>query len=221
MASAQVRPLAITLRPSSSTNALGLDAGLVVGAAALTALAAQVVITLPFTPVPITGQTFAVLVTASLLGRVRAVAAQVLYLAAGAAGLHVFAGGAHGLASLQGATGGYLVGFVLAAGVVGRLAERGWDRRPWSALGTMVLGNLVIYAVALPWLYATVGAGLCTHPFFGAYIPTAVCGNGFLLTLYAGLFPFVVGDTVKLLLAAAVPLSAWEAVAVARRAGRT
>lgn len=217
MATAQARPLALTLRPSSSSRAAGLDAGLVVGAAALTALAAQVVITLPFTPVPITGQTFAVLVTASLLGRVRAVAAQLLYLLAGAAGLHVFAGGTHGLASLTGATGGYLVGFVAAAAVVGGLAERGWDRRPWSAVGTMLLGNLVIYAVALPWLYATVGAGLCTHPFFGAYIPTAVCGNGFLLTIYAGFFPFVIGDTLKLVLAATIPASAWEAIRAAHR----
>lgn len=217
MATAQVRPLALTLRPRSATRAAQLDAGLVVGAAALTALGAQIVITLPFTPVPITGQTFAVLITASLLGRVRAVAAQLLYLLAGAAGLHVFAGGAHGLASLTGATGGYLVGFVGGAALVGRLAERGWDRRPWSAAGAMLLGNLVIYAVALPWLYATAGAGLCTHPFFSAYIPKMVCGNGFLLTLYAGFFPFVVGDTLKLLLAATVVPSAWGALGAARR----
>lgn len=217
MATAQVRPLALTLRPRSARRAAQLDVGLVVGAAALTALGAQLVISLPFTPVPITGQTLAVLVTASLLGRARAVSAQLLYLFAGVAGLHVFAGGAHGLASLTGATGGYLVGFVGASALVGRLAERGWDRRPLSAAGAMLLGNLVIYAVALPWLYVTTGAGLCIHPFFGAYIPEMVCGNDFLLTLYAGFFPFVVGDTLKLLLAAAVVPSAWGALGAARR----
>lgn len=216
MATAQARPLALTIRPRSSRRAAQLDAGLVLGAAALTALAAQIVITLPFTPVPITGQTFAVLVTASLLGRLRGMAAQVLYICAGTAGLHVFAGGAHGLASLTGATGGYLIGFICAAGVVGRLAERGWDRRPLSAAGAMLLGNLVIYAIALPWLYATVGAGLCTDPFFGAYIPSTACGNGFLLTLYAGFFPFVVGDTLKLLLAATIAPSAWGALRARR-----
>ncbi len=217
MATAQARPLALTLRPHSTRRAVQLDAVLVVGAAAITALGAQIVITLPFTPVPITGQTFAVLVTASVLGRARGVAGQLLYLLAGAAGLHVFAGGAHGLSSLTGATGGYLVGFVVAAAIVGWLAERGWDRRPGSAAGAMLLGSLVIYAVALPWLYATVGAGLCTHPFFGAYIPGTVCGNGFLLTLYAGFFPFVVGDVLKLLLAATVVPSAWGALGAARR----
>ena len=217
MATAQAQPLALIFRPRSARRAAQLDAALVVGAAALTAIAAQIAIALPFTPVPITGQTFAVLVTASLLGGVRGAAAQILYLFAGAAGMHVFAGGAHGLASLTGATGGYLVGFVFAGAFVGWLAERGWDRRPWSAAGAMLMGSLMIYAVALPWLYATVGAGLCSHPFFGAYIPTTVCGNGFLLTLYAGLFPFVVGDVLKLLLAATVVRSAWGAVGAARR----
>jgi biotin transport system substrate-specific component len=216
VATAQAGPLALSLRPHSSRRAAVMDAVLVLGAAALTALAAQVVITLPFTPVPITGQTFAVLATASLLGRLRAVVAQLLYLGAGAAGLHVFAGGSYGLAAITGATGGYLVGFVAAAAVVGGLAERGWERRPWSALGTMLLGNLVIYAVALPWLYAAVGADLCSHPSFSAYIPQTVCGNGLLLTLYAGFFPFVVGDALKLVLAAGIPVTAWEAARAAR-----
>lgn len=212
MSASRSGALALAYRPRSASAALATDVALVVAGTALTALCAQVVIRLPFTPVPITGQTFAVLLTGSLLGSARGALSQALYVLAGMAGLHVFAGGGHGLSVLTGATGGYLVGFVVAAFAVGLLAERGWDRRPWSALGAMLVGNLLIYAVGLPWLYVSVGRELCAHGFFGPYIPEVVCSNGFLLTLYAGFFPFVVGDALKLLLAASVPPSGWQVV---------
>jgi biotin transport system substrate-specific component len=206
--------LAVSYRPGSGATARGVDVALVAGGAALTALSAQAAITLPFTPVPITGQTFAVLLTAAALGSTRGVAAQLLYLAVGMAGVPVFAGGAGGVGVVARATGGYLVGFVLAALVVGWLSERGWDRRAVSSVGQMVVGNLVIYAVGLPWLYVAVGTELCTHPFFGQYVPQVVCSNGLLVTLYAGLFPFLLGDALKLLLASAVLPSTWRLIRV-------
>src|ERR671910_1051854 len=126
------------------------DAALIVVFSAFVALTAQVEI--PLRPVPITLQTLGVLLTGALLGSSRGVLALLLYLAEGAVGLPVFAGGAAGLAYMLGPTGGYLVGFVLAAGLVGWLAERGWGRRlVWTALA-MAIGNLVIYALGVAWL---------------------------------------------------------------------
>lgn len=204
--------IATLYRPQSVTAAWIVDISLIMGGAALTALSAQVVIHLNFTPVPITGQTFAVLLAGAALGSVRGALSQLVYVFAGIAGLHVFAGGAHGWSVVVGVTGGYILGFVLAALVVGWLAERGWDRRPLSAAGMLLVGNLAIYAVGLPWLYLSVGADLCAHPFFGQYIPRLACGNPVALTLYAGLFPFVVGDAIKLLLASSLLPSAWQLV---------
>jgi len=157
----------------------------------LVALSAQIRIDLPFTPVPITGQTFGVLLVGAVLGTYRGVLSLALYLVEGAMGLPVFAGGAAGAHYLVGPTGGYLVGFVVAAGITGWLAEREWDRRVWMAALAMLVGNLVIYVFGLPWLARFVG-------------PQAA--------VVKGLLPFIPGDILKLLLAASALPSAWKLV---------
>jgi biotin transport system substrate-specific component len=161
---------------------------LVVGASLVTALGAQLAVPVPWSPVPMTGQTFAVLLCGAVLGARRAFLAQLLYLAEGAAGLPFFAGGAAGIAKLIGPTGGYLVAFPLAAAVTGWLAQRGWDRRFVTMASAMLLGSVVIFAFGLAWLSRFVPAqGL----------------------LAAGLWPFVPGDLVKSSLAALAFPGAW------------
>jgi biotin transport system substrate-specific component len=171
---------------------------LVVGFSLLVALSAQVVIPLPFTPVPVTGQTFAVLLAGALLGSRLGPAAVALYLFEGAAGLPFFKGGASGAHYLFFApTAGYLLAFPVAAFVTGRLAERGWDRRVSTAAGAMALGSLVILAGGWGWLAATTGDA----------------ARAFLV----GVAPFLVGDVVKIALAsAALPLG-WKLLGRARR----
>ncbi|HXF97150.1 MAG TPA: biotin transporter BioY [Gaiellaceae bacterium] len=177
---------------------LAADALLVAGGAGLIAASAQLSIPLPFTPVPITGQTFAVLLVGASLGTLRGGASALLYVLAGIAGAPVYADGAHGWAVVTGASGGYLVGFVLAAAVTGRLAERGWDRRFSSALGAMLTGNVLIYLVGLPWLALVLDTSLEK-------------------TLELGLYPFIPGDLLKLYLAATLLPGAWRLVG--RRTG--
>jgi biotin transport system substrate-specific component len=160
---------------------------LVAGGAVLTGLAAQIAVPVPGSPVPITGQTFAVLLVGAALGWRRAAASMLLYLAAGAAGVPWFTDGSSGLA---GASAGYIVGFVLAAAMVGALAGRGGDRTPARTAGTMLLGNLAIYAVGVPWLMAAASMDLFT-------------------ALDKGVVPFLVGDAVKIALAAGLLPGAW------------
>jgi biotin transport system substrate-specific component len=167
------------------------DVLLVAAGAGLISLAAQISIPLPFTPVPVTGQTFAVLLVGAGLGSIRGASAAALYLLLGIAGLPVYAHGTHGVSTVTGATGGYLIGFVVAAGLTGLLAERRWDRRFSSAVSAMLTGNVVVYLVALPWLAASLGTGLDR-------------------TLELGLYPFVPGDLLKLYLAGAVLPGAWR-----------
>jgi biotin transport system substrate-specific component len=157
------------------------------------ALAAQVSFDLPFTPVPITGQTFAVVLVGAALGPVLALASLGLYLFVGALGAPVYADGNHGWDVLTGPTGGYIVGFVLAAVLTGWLAERRWDRRFSSAVAAMLSGNVVIYLVGLPWLSVKLDTGLEK-------------------TFELGLYPFVVGDLLKLYLAGALLPGAWRLV---------
>jgi len=179
------------LRPSAAQRWTGLlyDAAAIALGSAFIALLAQVAIPLPFSPVPITGQTFAVLLVGALLGRARGGLSVLLYLLEGAAGLPVFAGGTAGLARLLGPTGGYLVGFVVAAAVVGFLAQRGWDRKVGSTALAMLVGNAFIYLFGLPWLAHFVGAEKAVS---------------------LGLLPFIPGDLVKLALAAlSLPLG-WK-----------
>jgi biotin transport system substrate-specific component len=178
------------VRPRALPRARAYDLGLVAAGSLLVALAAQVAVPLPFTPVPVTAQPFAVLLVGAALGARRGALAMLLYLAEGAGGWPVFAGGALGVAKLVGPSGGYLVGFVPAAFVTGALAERGWDRRFVTTWAAMALGSAALYACGLPWLARFVGADR---------------------VVALGLAPFLVGDVLKQLLAAlALPLG-WRA----------
>ncbi|MFL6256500.1 MAG: biotin transporter BioY [Pyrinomonadaceae bacterium] len=161
----------------------------VVGFSLLTAAAAQVVVPLPFTPVPLTGQTFAVLLTGALLGPRLGALAMLAYLVEGAAGLPFFRGGAGGVGHFSGATAGYLLAFPAAAYVTGYLAERGWDRRYVSAAAAMALGSLVILACGWAWL--------------------ALMFKGGAEAFRLGVAPFLPGDVLKVALAAAVFPSGW------------
>jgi biotin transport system substrate-specific component len=168
-------------------------------------------VSIHFRFVPITGQTLGVLLVAATLGAPRGAAAIALYLAEGAAGLPVFAEGRSGLEYLLlrdplHVTGGYLWGFLLAAAVVGGLAERGWDRRLGSALGAMFLGNVAIYLVGLPWLAASLGIPVVDPGASPCDLTTAAGCDA----LELGLYPFVVGDTIKLFLAAGALPAAWR-----------
>lgn len=171
-----------------SRTGLLWDVVLVAGFACFTAAFAQ--ISFWIGPVPITGQTFAVLLAGALLGSRRGALSQLTYLAIGATGIpYWFAlGGPPGIARLVGPTGGYLVGFVAAAFVVGWLAERGWDRRVWMAIPAMLGGSIVIYIFGLSWL---------SH-----FVP----GDA---VLQAGLYPFVIGDLIKVVAAALILPSGW------------
>jgi biotin transport system substrate-specific component len=180
--------LAVFPRPGALTDVL-----LVLGGAGFVALAAQVSFDLPFTPVPITGQTFAVVLVGASLGALLGLASLGLYLFVGALGAPVYADGNHGWNVLTGPTGGYIVGFVLAAVLTGWLAERRWDRRFSSAVAAMLSGNVVIYLVGLPWLSVKLDTGLEK-------------------TFELGLYPFVVGDLLKLYLAGALLPGAWRLV---------
>jgi biotin transport system substrate-specific component len=166
------------------------DVALVAGSAAFVGLAAQVAVPLPFTPVPLSGQTFAVLLAVAALGPARGALGMLLYAVAGIAGVPWFAEHKSGWAM---PSFGYVVGFVLAAVVVGALAKRGADRTVARTVGLMVLGNLCIYAVGVPWLMAAVGVGL-----------------GKALTL--GVVPFLIGDALKVLLAAVALPMTWRLV---------
>ena len=184
------RPLTLADVAYPRSSAL-MNVLLVAAASLLTAAAAQLEIRLPWTPVPITGQTFAVLLCGAVLGARRAFAAQCLYLLEGSLGLPFFAGGAAGLAMLVGPTGGYLIAFPIAAAVTGSLADRAWDRKPLTMFLAMLAGSVVIFALGLAQLSHFVPAGAL---------------------LASGLLPFIPGDVVKSLLAAGVFPLAWKFV---------
>ena len=177
------------LRPSVKPHALLYDIFWIVGGALFIALSARFAIPLPFSPVPVTGQTLAVLLTGALLGSRRGSLGVLVYLAAGGFGLPAFTGGATGLAHLAGPTGGYLAGFLVAAFLVGMLAERGWDRQGWTTFLAMAFGNIVIYVFGLFWLARFVGSER---------------------VLAAGLLPFIPGDLLKLLLATLLLPWGWK-----------
>lgn len=161
---------------------------LVIAGALVVALSAQVVI--PTEPVPFTGQTFGVLTVGAALGFRRGLLALLLYMALGAAGMSVFAEGASGVDQIVGRTGGYLVGFVVAAAIVGRLAELGWDRRITGSLAAMAIGTAVIYAIGVPWLKVATG------------IPWEAAVAG-------GMTKFLIWDAAKLAVAAGIFPVAW------------
>lgn len=166
------------------------------------AITAQVQV--PLWPVPVSGQTFGALVVGLVLGWRLGGASLLLYIAEGTAGLPVFAKFAAGPAVMAGPTGGYIVGFVFAAAIVGYFAQRGWDRNVWRTAFAMLLGNIAIYIPGLIWLglfYAGPGAQYIANT--GA---TTVTGA----TIAAGLTPFLLGDALKLALAAALLPVAWR-----------
>lgn len=166
---------------------------LMVSAAALTALAAQWRIDLPFTPVPITGQTFAVLLTGAALGSRLGAGGQLIYIAAGALGAPVFAGGQGGWEVVTGATAGYLVGFVVAAALVGYMAERRQDRTFPTMFTAFVVGSAVIYG-------------------FGVVGLMLVADMTLVDAVVAGVIPFVVGDIIKAAAAGVVLPGAWRLI---------
>lgn len=180
---------------SGAKQSLLAGASLIVLGSLIVAAAAQ--LSIPLQPVPITGQTLAVLLVGMVLGSRRGALALLAYLAEGIAGLPVFAEGKFGLATVLGPTGGYLVGFVAAAFVVGWLAERGWDRNLFTTLAAMVAGNVVIYAFGLAWL--------STFPFVNGFL-----GEAGLFTL--GMTPFLFGDIMKAALAALLLPVTWKLI---------
>jgi biotin transport system substrate-specific component len=203
-----VSTIALTLAPPSSraTARVAFQIACVVSGSVLMAGLAHVVIHLPFTPVPITGQTLGVLLIGGAYGPALGGATVLLYLVWAIVGLPVFAPEADGshrtgleVLAFAGTTGGYLWGFVLASALVGWLSRRGWDRTIRSSISAMLLGSIVIYAVGVPWLHEA----LATLPRGPASWQTS---------LELGLYPFLIGDTVKLLIAAGLLPLAWRAL---------
>lgn len=192
------------------------DAALVVGFALLTRIGALITIPLPFAPVPITGQTFAVLVAGAMLGSRRGALSQLTYLIIGITGIpYWFALDPRlpsGIARLLGPTGFYLLSFPIAAFVVGWLAERGWDRRVWTTAAAMLIGSIVIHAIGLSW-------------YIQFFRPTMVTGVAAQLLPYdptGGLlavmvYPYIPGDLFKLVLAAVALPSGWAMLKWTRR----
>lgn len=174
-------------------NSISRSAVLVSGLVGLTAVSAQIAVPLPFTPVPLTLQTFAVLVGAAALGAQRAVVAQVSYLLLAMAGAPILAGGAGGAEKVIGATGGYLVGFVAASYLVGRIAERGATEKIKATVIAYVAGSLVIYTLGVLWLAQFTGLGLSW-------------------AITNGVVPFLVGDLIKAMAAGAVLPAVWKLI---------
>lgn len=174
----------------ATAGALARDLALVAAGAGFIGLLSQWSVPLPGTPVPLTLGTFAVLLTGASLGSLRALLSVGAYLVAGGLGVNWFAGHADGWG---GATFGYVIGFVAAATLVGWLAQRGGDRTVVRTALTMVLGNLVIYAVGVPWLMGSTGMDLST-------------------ALDKGVVPFLLGDGLKVLAAAGLFPAVWALV---------
>jgi len=192
-----VRVYADLVRPADSRLARVFDVALVAGFSLLIALSAQIAIPLPFTPVPVTLQTFAVILTGCLLGSGRGALAALAYLAEGSAGLPFFSGGTAGVSHLLGPTGGYLVGLVAAAFLAGVLAERGLARGWAGRLATLIAADLVVFLFGVTWL--------------GAF--TRDMAKAVML----GFVPFVIGDALKI----AVAWGVLEGVSLAARRRET
>jgi biotin transport system substrate-specific component len=189
----------VTALTAGADASAAIRAGAVLFIAAATAAAAQISVPLPFTPVPFAMQDMVVLIGGAALGSRLGMAAQLLYLAAGIAGLPVFAASAtlpQGAFRLLGPTGGYLLSYPVAAFVTGRLAERGFDRRYLTSVVAMIAGLAVIFAFGVSWL------ALFARP----------AGLGFNAALTAGLYPFLGGDVLKVFLGAAILPAVWKIV---------
>jgi biotin transport system substrate-specific component len=188
--------LQISAKPSLIDNvvprSIASDIALILGGAVLTAVAAQIAI--PMWPVPITGQTFAVLLVGAVLGASRGALSMITYFSLGAGGLPVFTGAVAGITF--GTTFGYLVGFIAAAAVVGWFSQLNWHKKISGVIASFAIGNAVIYLFGLPWLaFALSNLSLASDI-------SAV--------LMAGLLPFLVGDALKMALAAAALPLAWK-----------
>lgn len=188
----QTLPLAEALMPqlhAAPSSGARLALQVLAGVAFLAALAQ---IRIPIGPIPFTGQTLGVLLIGAAYGYRRGTLTVMAYLLAGACGLPLFQAAAGGLLHFTGPTGGYLLGFPLAAALVGFLAQRGWTRTPWMTVLAMLAGDALIFATGLLWL--------------NTFMP------GIGATLAAGLFPFIVGDLIKIALAAALLPAAWRLI---------
>lgn len=183
----------VPIRVGERISTRARHVALILAGALLIYLSALVVIPIPGNPVPITGQTFGVLLVGGALGFRRGLTAVLLYVLLGVVGLPFFAEGKGGFTIILGASGGYLIGFILAGAVVGRLAELGWDRHLAGAIGAMAIGNALIYVIGVPWLA------------FVAHFDATTA-------IQKGVVPFVVGDVLKLVLAAVVFPAAWWVV---------
>ncbi len=183
----------VPVRVGERVSPIVRHGGLVAAGIALLFLASRIAIPIPGTPVPFVLTNFGVLVVGGSLGLRRGAFAALGYVLLGVIGLPVFAESHAGFAVLLGARGGYLVGFIAAAALVGRLAELGWDRRFGGAVGATLLGTTVIYLIGVPWLAVTTGM-----PFGDA--------------IAKGLEPFVIADVVKLIAAAILFPATWWVV---------
>ncbi len=176
-------------RPQTQPATYLYDIVWVIAGSLFIALTAQ--ISFNIGPVPITGQTFGVLLVGALLGWKRGALAVLAYLAEGTMGMPVFANGMAGPAVFAGPTGGYLAGFVPAAALTGWLAEKGWDRNALMTIVAMILGNVVIYALGVPYLKTVLAVDWAT-------------------ALTYGFTPFWMGDLVKVVAAAILLPSGWK-----------
>lgn len=221
---------AVFPRVGADNRALTLarDFGLMFGFSLFVALFAQIVVRVPWTTVPITGQTFAVLVAGGTLGAWRGAGSLSIYALMGMIGVPVFAAGNNATAGTwdlhfilpwkgneyllwDASNGGYVVGFILAAALVGFLAERRWDRGPWVH-AAMLVGNAALYLPGLLWLGYLIATDWVA-PGGSKPLSQLIAGSGTLdKTLRGGLYPFIVGDLMKLLLAAMVLPGAWALV---------
>ena len=177
-------------RPREIKHAGVYDIALIISGSLLIGLSAQIAIWLPFSPVPVTGQTFAVLIIGALFGARRGSLAVLAYILEGTVGLPVFVSGRAGLPWLLGPTGGYLLGFIGAAYITGALAQKGWDRHVGTTILAMLFGNIAIYIFGLLWYSGWIGINQAL--------------------LAQGLYPFIVGDILKTVLAAILLPSGWK-----------
>lgn len=190
MSSVTPSNLSATVLPRTSAISKGL---LVFGGALFLAALAQVVIPVPGSPVPVTGQTLGVLLLATAYGANLGAATFALYLLIGLAGAPVFANQGHGIERLIGPTGGYLVGMLIASWVLGALAGRKWDQRFLSAITTMFIGNVIIFTFGLIWLHE-------------------YTGKDWAWTFSAGLTPFIFGEILKIVIAGTSLPALWKVV---------
>ncbi len=191
----------ITLVDRVIARSWATDIALVVAGAALVAVLAQVAV--PLWPVPVTGQTLAVLLVGASLGAARGAASLSLYALLGALGLPIYSDASSGWSVLLGPTGGYIIGFIASAAIVGWAAERSWDRGWYKPIITFIGGSLVVFAFGLPWLAVALGQlGL---------------PNDLQSVLMAGFYPFITGGVIKAAIAAALLPALWAAAERAPR----